>query len=225
MTTLHLIILAVIQGLTEFLPVSSSGHLVLLPHILKWQDQGFIVDVALHVGTLMAVILYFKYEIRLMIRDCFSYVLGGFKKGEMTPFVWLSFCLIIATLPAVGVGFFIKKSMPEWFRNPLTIAATSAIFGVVLYAVDRGSKTLKSMETMTLKEALIIGFIQCLALVPGTSRSGSCMWAARLLNFDRQSAARFSFLLSLPAIIAAATLTFVDVLKSGQTLPWQELGL
>ncbi|MDF3033130.1 MAG: hypothetical protein K0R76_84 [Alphaproteobacteria bacterium] len=226
MNTLHIFILSLIQGLTEFLPVSSSGHLVLLPYLFGWQNQGLEMDVALHVGTLAAVLVYFWADVWEMITHSLRYCMRGFQAKDFDRHVRLALSLIVATLPAIAAGFFLKKmGLLEGVRQVNVIAATSIIFGLALYAADRFSSQEKSLNSITSGRAFLIGLGQAIALIPGVSRSGICMSVGLSLGFSRIAAARFAFLLSIPSISGAAILTAYDAIKSGNPIVWGDIGL
>ncbi len=198
MPILHILVLALIQGATEFLPVSSSGHLILVPYATGWADQGLVIDVAAHLGTLVAVLVYFWRDVRLMLIGLWHLAFGQVDAGGR-----LVLFLLAATVPALAGGFLVDRYFSDALRNPLIVAWALIGFGVVLYLADRIGLTVKQVKTMTLGQALAIGLPQVLAFIPGTSRSGITMTAARFLGFERSEAARFSFLLSIPAISAA----------------------
>jgi undecaprenyl-diphosphatase len=213
LTLLHIIVLALIQGITEFLPVSSSGHLVLVSKLTPWPDQTLMVDIALHVGTLAAVMVYFH-------RECWSMVLGGFnllllRGGREAK---LAIHVVVASLPIIPAALFLKDYVAGDFRQGVALIAWTTLgFGILLYAADRLGLRVRRVEHMTIGAALIIGCAQILALVPGTSRSGITMTAARFLGFERVEAARFSLLLSIPVIIGAGTLAGFDLYRMGDT--------
>ena len=198
MPILHILVLAIIQGATEFLPVSSSGHLILVPYATGWADQGLVIDVAAHLGTLVAVLAYFWRDIRVMIIGLWHLIFGRMDDGGR-----LVMFLVTATIPALAVGYLVDRYFSDMLRNPQIVAWALIGFGVMLYLADRIGLTVYQMKHMTLAQALIIGLVQALAFIPGTSRSGITMTAARLLGYERGEAARFSFLLSIPAISAA----------------------
>ncbi len=198
MPILHILVLAIIQGATEFLPVSSSGHLILVPYATGWADQGLVIDVAAHLGTLIAVLVYFWRDVRLMLVGLWRLISGRLDDGGR-----LMLFLLAATIPALAVGYVVDQYFSDAVRNPLIVAWALIGFGVVLYLADRIGMTVKQVKHMTLVQALVIGMAQVLAFIPGTSRSGITMTAARMLGFERGEAARFSFLLSIPAISAA----------------------
>ncbi|WP_020398483.1 undecaprenyl-diphosphate phosphatase [Kordiimonas gwangyangensis] len=228
MTALHLFILAIVQGITEFLPISSSGHLVLIPVLTGWTDQGLMMDVSVHVGTLVAVLVYFRDDTKgLFLAGLGSIGIAPARRAiEGTIYGKLFWAIVIATIPAVIVGFMLKVTgTVDLMRGAAVIATTSIVFGLLLYWADRVGATEKSLERMAIKPALIIGLAQMLALIPGTSRSGITMTAARYLGFNRQDSARFSLLLSIPTIIGAAVLLGKDVATSGDSIVWAEAGI
>jgi len=189
--------LAVIQGLTEFLPISSSAHLILPSAILGWQDQGLAFDVAVHLGTLAAVLIYFRDDVVLLVQSWLKTTLFGEDRTAESRMAWF---IILATLPAAVVGLAAGGFIEIHLRSIAVIAATTIVFGLLLGWADwryRGSKT---MHNMTWQAALLVGVAQAFALIPGTSRSGVTITAALALGFDRNSAARFSFLLAIPII-------------------------
>ena len=210
MSTLQIVVLAIVQGITEFLPISSSGHLVLTPHLAGWRDQGLLIDVAVHVGTLGAVIAYLWRDVVTMARGVLLPHRDDGRAGRR-----LFFYIAAATVPVVVAGLLVKEFAGDGLRSIPVIAWATLGFGVVLYAADRWGATARRMDAMTLAPALLIGVAQIFALIPGASRAGMTMTAARMLGFDRQSAARFSMLLSIPTIIAAGTLATRDLVKSG----------
>lgn len=216
------IILALIQGITEFLPISSSGHLILPAQLFGWTDQGLAFDVAVHLGTLLAVVIYFWKDLYAVAQDWLGSLVG---KGN-TENSRLGWYLIFATLPAVGFGLMLKSlGLDETMRTVFVIASTTLIFGALLgYAELKGQLT-QPLKQITLKQALIIGFAQALALIPGTSRSGITMTAALLLGFTRDAAARFSFLLSIPIIVGAGSLLVKDLVEATAPINWEALAL
>lgn len=207
---LQLIVLSLVQGIAEFLPISSSAHLQLVPYFMNLPDQGLVMDLGLHLGTLAAVCLYFR-------RDVWALMGGGIDIlcRRTTPESKLALHLIMATIPALIVGFAMHRFLPEGIRSVEIIAWTSIIGGGLLWLVDIiGAKT-KSIGGMRSIEAILIGFAQILSLIPGVSRSGITMSMGRLLGYDRREAARFSSLMSIPVTLAAVTLGVLDLLKSG----------
>lgn len=216
MTLFEIIILAIIQGITEFLPISSSAHLILPSELLGWQNQGLAFDVAVHVGSLLAVMLYFRQDIGRMI---LAWLQSGFsaKQSDDSKLAWW---VIIATIPAVVVGFLAKDFIEHYARSALVIACTTIVFGLVLWYADAKAKLHKNIYQLSWKNALVIGLAQAVALIPGTSRSGITMTAGLMLGMDRESAARFSFLLSIPVILGAGLLATVDLLEMEEAVDW-----
>lgn len=207
MPILHIAILALIQGVTEFLPISSSGHLVLVPVLAGWPDQGLTIDVAVHVGTLGAVLLYFWRDLGLMAHGTVQVARGG----RANPGAKLFFLLVAASVPVVVAGFLVNRYWPNGFRSVEVIGWTTLGFGIVLWLTDRMGMTMRRIDHLGWSDALVIGLAQTLALVPGTSRAGITMSAARLLGMERTDAARFSMLLSIPTILGAGVLKGIDL--------------
>lgn len=220
MDFIQIVVLSLIQGLTEFLPVSSSAHLILPAQLLDWPDQGLAFDVAVHIGTLTAVVIYFRQDLHLLIRDwCLS--LAGRGATQHSKMAWY---IGLATIPAVFFGLFLKMSgLDESMRSLQVIAATTLIFGALLGVADYYARCHWPLTAITLPRAMIIGLAQMLALIPGTSRSGITMTAALFLGFDRAAAARFSFLLSIPVILGAGLLLTLDLVQSAAPVDWQVL--
>jgi len=196
MSTFQAIVLALIQGITEFLPISSSGHLILPKELWHWPDQGLAFDVAVHVGSLAAVLIYFRRDVAAMISGWFATLSGdrGNANGK------LAWCVIVATIPASIAGLLLDELIETHLRSMAVIAATSIIFGGFLWWADAGTEKRRALTEISLSMALLIGMAQALALIPGTSRSGATITAALFLGFTRIDAARFSFLLSIPII-------------------------
>jgi len=196
LSTIEVIILSLIQGLTEFLPVSSSAHLILPSAIFGWQDQGIAFDVAVHVGTLLAVMLYFRQDIS-------NLTVGWIKSlgGQHSTDSKLAWWVILATIPAGLAGLLAADLIETFLRSPWVIAITTIVFGLALWWADATAKQHIAMNDMTWRQAVFIGVAQAVALIPGASRSGITMTAAMLLGLDKLSAARFSFLLSIPIIV------------------------
>ncbi|MBO1923876.1 undecaprenyl-diphosphate phosphatase [Thiomicrorhabdus sp. 6S3-12] len=216
---LQITVLALIQGLTEFLPISSSGHLILVPQLFGWQDQGLAFDVAVHIGTLSAVVLYFRNDIRLMVIDWTRSLITR----QPTSNSRLAWWVILATLPAIAFGFVINNGLEESLRNPLIIAATTIGFGILLWWSDIKGQKIRDEYSLSFKDITVIGFAQALALIPGTSRSGITITAALLVGLTPQAAARFSFLLSIPIILGAGILKLKDLLESSHPVQWQAM--
>ncbi len=211
--------LALIQGLTEFLPISSSAHLILPSALLGWDDQGLAFDVAVHLGTLSAVLIYFRGDVIRIIRDCSIQLFTGRASQDSA----LGWQLLIASIPVIIVGFVVKNYVDEYLRETVVIAFTTTFFGLVLWWADRHSDGHRDLASINWKTAIFIGLAQVLALVPGTSRSGITMTAALFCRLDRHSSSRFSFLLSIPVIAGAALLLVLDLLKQPYT-KWLEIG-
>lgn len=206
MTLLQIFVLAAVQGITEFLPISSSAHLILVPHLTGWPDQGLEFDIASHVGTLMAVLLYFRRDVWMIARDMWFYP----AHREVTLGVRLFLYLVIGTIPAVIVGLLIKHYFPDGIRSVQLIAINMIVFALIMFAADRYSLTYKTLDHLNIRSALFIGIAQAIALIPGVSRSGNTISASRILGISRVEAARFSMLLAIPAILGAATLAILD---------------
>ena len=198
MEILHLAILGLIQGLTEFLPVSSSAHLILLPAIAGWNDQGIIYDVAAHAGSLGAVLLYFRKDIQSMLQGWLASFSGTNQNKD-----YLFWYLVIATIPVGLSGLLLHDFVATTLRNPQVIGIASIVFGIILLWADKMGLHTRNQGEIGWRDALIIGSAQALALIPGTSRSGITITAGLLLGMDRQSASRFSFLLAIPVIMLA----------------------
>ena len=211
----HIVVLALVQGLTEFLPISSSAHLILPAQVLGWPDQGLAFDLAVHLGTLGAVLVYMRKELWRMSLASLAVV----KTHELDKDAKLTMMLVLATLPAVIIGYVVKDLVEAHLRSILVIALASIVFGILLAWVDkhqeRKASLRKQMNDMTWTSALFIGFAQVLAFIPGTSRSGITITAALTLGFARQDALRFSFLLSIPIILAGSLLSALDLFQQG----------
>lgn len=205
-----MIVIAVIQGVTEFLPISSQAHLIMVPRLTGWCDQGLLIDIAVHVGTLGAVVVYLWPECFGMARGVLNLARGR-RSNEARLFLFI----VLATLPVLAAGYIVKNTFGVELRSLLLIAWATIGFGIVLWAADRWGLKVRRIEHMTWGGALFIGCAQCIALIPGTSRSGITMTAARMLGFERTEAARFSMLMSIPVIVAAGTLAGIDLYKEG----------
>ncbi|MEL6169418.1 MAG: undecaprenyl-diphosphate phosphatase [Pseudomonadota bacterium] len=210
MPILHLLLVAVIQGITEFLPVSSSGHLILLPNLTGLDDQGIAIDVAVHVGTLGAVVLYFWADVRRAAAGLPKVLRGQIDDQNS----WLAFCLIVATVPVVVAGGILKLTgFDAVMRSTAVVGWTMLLFGIVLYWADQTGDVTKNGERWSLKDAAIMGLWQALALIPGTSRSGITITAGRFLGYSRHDAARLAMLMSIPTILASGVLLAGDVVS------------
>lgn len=211
MTIEQIIVLAIVQGITEFLPISSSGHLAIIPVLTGWKDQGQFMDVMVHMGSLLAVLVYFWKDVIKLIK-------GGLDllRLRMNDDSRMALYILLATIPAVAFGLYLKKSgVGDTLRSVEVVAWNAIIFGILMYVADVVGKQIKVMEDMKLPPAMIIGFAQALALIPGTSRSGITMTAMRFLGFERPEAARFSFLLGIPAIAGAGAFVTLDAMERG----------
>jgi len=216
---LPVILIAVIQGITEFLPISSSGHLVLLPALSGFADQGAVMDVAAHMGSFFAVLIYLRRDIIAMLAG-----LPTMLTASRTPFAHLALLIVLASLPAMAAGLVVEMIDPEMLRTALVVAIANLAFALWLYLADRRQVRYQlasrdgafDWSRLTLKDAMAIGLAQCCALIPGASRSGVTMTMARQLGYDRLSAARFSLLLSLPIILGAGTVKTISLLSDSQ---------
>jgi undecaprenyl-diphosphatase len=211
----QIIVLALIQGITEFLPISSSGHLILVPLLTGWQDQGLMTDVMVHMGSFLAVVVYFWRDVLMLIGGTFDLL-----RGRMTQWGKLALFIVAATIPAVIFGLVLDHLgvMDAVRHMPEVIAWNAIIFGTLMYLCDRYGLAVRGMEQMTFLPAMIIGCAQAIAIIPGTSRSGITMTAGRALGFNRPDAARFSFLLGLPAIAGAGVQKLGGAVVEGQTI-------
>ncbi len=210
----QIIVLALIQGITEFLPISSSGHLILVPALTGWKDQGLLTDMVTNVGSLLAVIIYFWRDVLAMMFGA-----ADIMRRHTSPNARLVLNIAIGTLPIVLAGLVMKATgLDEHIRSATLVAVNAIVFGILLYAADAYGLLARSIRDMSWKVALIIGCAQALSLSPGTSRSGITMTAARSMGYVRPEAARFSFLLSIPANGAASALIIGDAISSGETL-------
>ncbi|HQS84656.1 MAG: hypothetical protein B7Y25_04055 [Alphaproteobacteria bacterium 16-39-46] len=213
-----ILILALIQGLTEFLPISSQAHLILVPSLLGWEEHGRFLDVAIHLGTLLAVLIYFYKDLwKLLMKGFFPLF-----KGKITSEGMLIFYLIIATLPALVAGYIIHTLFGDGLRNITIIAWTSIVFGTLLYGVDRFCPFSKTLKDMRWWEALFIGCAQIFSFLPGASRSGTTITGGRFLGLSRIDATRFSFLMSIPVVTGALVLTASDAFKHHGTEPFTQ---
>ena len=208
MDILQIIVLALVQGLTEFLPISSSAHLILVPYLTDWPDQGLAFDVAVHVGTLTAVVIYFRKEISAMFFAWIASLTG--RHSEDSKLAW---GVLIGTIPVGLAGLLFKDIISEHLRTPLVIAVTTLVFGFLLWYADWSGKRQRDEHTMSWRDIIVIGCAQAIALIPGTSRSGITITAGLMLGLTAPAAARFSFLLSIPVIVLAGGMETLDYLK------------
>ncbi len=215
MTFIQMLLLAIVQGVTEFLPISSSGHLILLPVFTGYADQGPMIDIAVHVGSLLAIVTYFFKDVWSLGRGGLATIGIGQAPAERRLFWWI----IIGTIPAVIFGLFLKTGgYLDGFRSTTLVAVNLIVYGILLGIADRFGRQVKSFEDLTLKDGIIVGLAQAMALIPGTSRSGVTMTAARFLGYTRVEAARFSFLLSIPAVAGAGILIIPDLMGASSEL-------
>jgi undecaprenyl-diphosphatase len=217
LTIWQAVVLGALQGLTEFLPVSSSAHLSLTPWVFGWQPAGLGFDLALHVGTLFALLWYFRAEWAALTRGGFTLLRHGRAVDDRSR---RALFIIVATIPAGIAGLLLEDLAETVFRAPVVTAVALILMGALLWLVDARSPRDRDRATMTWRDALLVGLAQCLALVPGVSRSGATITAGRALGFDRSAAAVFSFLMSMPIILAAAVFKVPDAVRdTGLTLP------
>jgi len=215
------ILISLVQGITEFLPISSSGHLVLLPTLAGFADQGAVMDVAAHMGSFFAVLIYLRRDIIAMLAS-----LPSIFSASRTPFAHLALLIVLASLPAITAGLVVELIDPEMLRAALVVAVANLVFALWLYLADKKQTRYQlasengafDWSQLSLKDAMAIGLAQCCALIPGASRSGVTMTMARQLGYDRLSAARFSLLLSLPIILGAGTVKTASLLSDNQQI-------
>ena len=216
MDNLHAVWLALLQGLTEFLPISSSAHLILVPRLFGWEDQGLAFDVAVHVGTLTAVVAYFRHDVvRLLqawLRSCVT--------RQLTADARLAWFVVLGTLPAAVAGLLLHDVISSYLRSPLVIALATIGFGVLLWWSDRYGRQARVEASLRLMDVVWIGLAQALALIPGTSRSGITMTAGLALGLTRSAAARFSFLLSIPVILMAGGYESLKLVQQAEPVAW-----
>ncbi|MEO0462761.1 MAG: undecaprenyl-diphosphate phosphatase [Pseudomonadota bacterium] len=241
MTILQLIIIAVVQGITEFLPISSSGHLILIPYLTDFSDQGPLIDVAVHVGSLLAIIVYFFKDVLVLARGGFASIGIGTEAPNAYAERRLFWWIVLGTIPAVAFGLSIKLGLFNSLAEAIfgitvvdgdlmasirfvdLIAFNLIFYGILLGIADYLGREERVFEDMTWRDGLIVGLAQALAIIPGTSRSGVTMTAARALGFSRVEAARFSFLLSIPAVAGAGVLIVPEIFEAGAALAWDAL--
>lgn len=217
----QLIVLAVVQGLTEFLPISSSGHLVLVPSLFGWSDQGLAFDVAVHFGSLLAVCVYFRFDLLALLRGVRDILSGNAGSGDAR----MAWILGIGTIPAALAGLLFAGWISANLRDPSVVVWTLVGYGLLMAAVDRYAPSRRNITDVGPVDGLLIGLAQALALIPGTSRSGVTITMGRLLGMARQDAARFSFLLSAPVILLAALYEGVTLVTGEAPVAWDNLAL
>ncbi|NEX21680.1 undecaprenyl-diphosphate phosphatase [Thiorhodococcus mannitoliphagus] len=226
METIQILLLGFVQGITEFLPISSSGHLVLAPLLFGYELQSLAFDVSVHLGTLAAVILYFRHEVVRMVLA----VMGSMRTRRLEdPDARLGWMLLLATLPVVLLGLPLK-SVLEYLRQDetliaLVIAGTTIGFGLLLWWADWSGRRSRDEYSIGWRDAVIVGLMQAVAIIPGTSRSGITITAGLMLGLTRQAASRFSFLLAIPTILMAGALETLDLLEAQDPTDWSALGL
>ncbi len=216
MDPIQLIVLAIVQGLTEFLPISSSAHLILVPTLTGWPDQGLAFDVAVHVGTLLAVLVYFRGQLGAMSMASVAALRGRGLNDEARLVWWL----VLATLPVAVVGLLLQDWVETVLRSAVVIAWASIGFGLLLWLTDILGRQQRDIARLRISDALLIGLAQVLALIPGTSRSGITMTAALALGLSREAAARFSFLLAIPVLCLAGGAQTVALIASPEPVAW-----
>ena len=220
MTLLQILLIAIVQGISEFLPISSSGHLILIPFLTDFPDQGPMIDVAVHVGSLLAIIIYFWRDVVGLARGGFASVGLADDPQQRRLFWWV----VAGTIPAVLLGLFLKLGgYLESFRITDLVAINLIVYGLLLGAADHWGKQEKHFEDLTLRDAILVGIAQAAALIPGTSRSGATMTMARLLGYKRVEAARFSFLLAIPAVAGAGLLAMLDLIEASEQMQFDAL--
>ena len=219
MTFIQIIVLSLVQGLTEFLPVSSSAHLILGGRVFGWPDQGLVFDVATHLGTLLAVLVYFRNDLWKMVRPWFDSSVQDAGSRKLGPI------LLVASIPAIIVGGLLHTWVESALRDIRVIAFSTLGFGLLLWWANERFARSKLLDQMNMRSGLIIGLAQILSLVPGTSRSGITITMGRMLGFDAESAARFSFLLSIPVIAAAGTYGVLRMVNNNTPIEWMQFSL
>ena len=212
MDLIQIVVLSIVQGVTEFLPISSSAHLILTSKFFGWQDQGILFDIYVHGGSLLAIIYAFKKEVSILIQRAFS----PYKQN-------LLLCLIIATLPVALAGFLGEDFIKKNFRSLEFLILTTFLFAIFLFIADKYGKKTNSIESIGLKDSFIVGMFQIFALMPGVSRSAITMIGALILSYSREDAARFSFLLSIPTLSAVLLGSSIEAIQSEETIDWSIL--
>ncbi|MGA1729795.1 MAG: undecaprenyl-diphosphate phosphatase [Steroidobacteraceae bacterium] len=221
MDLMQAVVLAVVQGLSEFLPISSSGHLILVPHFLGWDDQGLAFDVAVHVGTLAAVLAYFRRQLVAMA-VAWTRSLKSFQLDADARLAW---CVILGTVPVGLAGLAFASLIETYLRNPLFVAGTLTVFGLLMWLADRLGRQQRDEYSLGWREAVLIGCAQALALMPGTSRSGITLTAGLALGLTRSAAARFSFLLAVPGIGMAGGYELLKLVSGEVSVDWGAMAI
>ncbi|GAB3680531.1 undecaprenyl-diphosphate phosphatase [Salinisphaera aquimarina] len=217
----QMVVLAVVQGITEFLPISSSAHLILVPHFLGWPDQGLGFDLAMHLGTLVAVIVYFRRDVALLWLAWVQSMSRGRRDVDVT----MAWGLLLATIPALVFGLVIGMLGEDMLRVPGIIATTSIVFGVLLGVADARSRRDRVATDLGWREYLGIGLLQAIAIIPGASRSGMTIMGGRAAGLSRQAAARVSFFMAIPITAAAISFEVLKLLDAGAPTAWGQLGI
>lgn len=213
LTTIQVIFLGFVQGFTEFLPISSSGHLALIPVLFGFDDPGLAFSAALHLGTLLAVVIYFRTDLISIVQNAFGKGSSDTKLPQQTLLL-----LVVATIPAVIVGFFLEDIIKTFLRAPMIIAFLLVGGSIFFYLMDRFAKKDRPIKEVSNKDAMIFGLLQSIAVIPGVSRSGMTIAAGRSLGFSRDAATRFSFLMAIPVILGASLLELPEVIDHGFTM-------
>lgn len=221
MTDLQVVVLAIVQGLTEFLPISSSGHLVLVPAFFGWTDQGLAFDVAVHFGSLIAVLLFFRKDILALLRGGFEVLGLNVKTIESR----MALGIGLGTIPAAIAGLMFADWIASNLRSPMVVVYTLAGYAILMLLADRYGRKSREIASVQIKDAVLIGLAQALALIPGTSRSGVTISAAMALGFERQDAARFSFLLAVPVILLATLYSLYGLLNAEIDVAWGQIAV
>ena len=221
MTATQVVVLAIVQGLTEFLPISSSGHLVLMPVLFGWTDQGLAFDVAVHFGSLLAVLLFFRSDITALLRGGVQ-VLGARVESVESR---MALGIALGTIPAALAGLTLAGWIEANLRSASVVVATLSGYAVLMVLADRLGRRNRDISSITLRDAILIGVAQALALIPGTSRSGVTITTALALGFERQDAARFSFLLAAPVILLATVFSLLRLVAAEETVAWGQLAI
>lgn len=216
MDTLHAIIIGILQGLTEFLPISSSAHLILVPVITGWPDQGVAFDLAVHLGTLAAVLLYFRKDFLGLSRDTFSALAHRRHEGQSR----LALALVIGTIPTGIAGLLLLDLIETTLRSVSIIIVTTVVFGLLLGFADWRGRREREVDSINWRDALIVGCAQAVSLIPGTSRSGATITAGLFLGLTREAASRFSFLLAIPITALAAAVKLLELASENVSVDW-----
>lgn len=216
MEPLQAIFIGILQGITEFLPISSSAHLILVPLFTGWKDQGVAFDLAVHLGTLAAVLLYFRSDVGAITRDATSSLIQRRHVGQSR----LALALVIGTIPTGLAGLLLLELIETSLRSVMVIIVTTVVFGLLLGLADLCGRRQRVIESITWKDALLIGLAQAVSLIPGTSRSGATITAGLLLGLTREAASRFSFLLAIPITALAASVKLLEFATTETNVQW-----